>query len=1778
MYNKSIVVLLLIKRYNMLKMKSRKASYKAFAVLVALAVPVFFAAASALSSQKTRLEKQDKSGHSLISKWKEYNDVKTKDLPQKEAGILLDIMEESDRKNLYWDFYDAALEYYSAKTGRNWKDREEVMSRINGMAASGYPVVAHNLRSAYILTDAYPSMSGIMADKTLKNTKSEQFYANDSFLNRKEFPASLRKSIRNDYEYLLWSRLLMPEYFGMRAETMSAAAEYFAGAYPKAAYIEFLQSESSSELRDFVRKYEKKAVRLFADAELTERKLDSLDNHSGTSDDYRALRSECEAFAKLAKTFKGAEADLIDGFDSFEKMIGRLDASRIRVSAKPEGLMLQLRNVAEVGITVSPYAEDVEGEPVFEKNVENASGSYAVTDTLIIELPKMNDGEYVVRCKSGDLDLKTRMHRNSISVACTQWKDGISFYPADFKTGKPVERADMEIFRKGEKIYGQKDVLFNGPVRLDSEFYRGLNMEGRYSFVCSYTDAEGYLHRSDAFYFGRDVYQGMPEAAARESLWCSVFKDRAAYNPGDTLHYKAIIYKDKKSAETGYEVMRKGYPVSCELLDSQGAVLSVVNLETNVFGSVAGSFVLPEDGRNGNYSLRIKDATGYIGSGSFTVDEFRLPTFDLQFDPVGQVYFAGDEITVSGTVKGYSGHSLSNARLQYSISDWQGGNTAGTLQLADDGRFSLKFTAGEKSDKPTYRYYNVSVKVIDLTGETLEFYTGVAVNDFYMDVTVENESDGSSAEWDVAPSGGADRYRMFVLDGDFAVVNFSVKNANINDVAATVKYKVTKDGETVCESDARSNEKQWIDLSAWGSGTFRLTAEVEIRGVKHNCVCDLIKTSDTDTSLDVKLKSFFKVLKGNRIAAQFGTTSGPVWAVVQLFGGDGSVLKTDLLHLTGKLNESGSLVRLDYEYESQYPDVVKLSVFYFKDGDRHIFSHDFERPYIRTELPLTFSRFTDKSVPRGECTYQLKTLPGVECLVSVFDKATETVRPNRWWRIAERNIYSYFPSVWFHCGDIAGSGSAGNRNDGDSDAIPFLPTGVAPRYTGNIMAKSGEKADLAENVTISYDTVAEEVAADGGNFVLRENFANLLAFYPYLVSDENGIVEFSFDAADKLSTYYVSVFAHNKSMENNVLRKEMLVSLPVRLSVEQPVSLYENDKYMLKVSLSNMADKDSDGTVTVRIYDGAQYEGKTPVAVMSHPVSVQAGNAVSDIFEVDVPENVGTLGLKVIYNSKSGGSDGMFFTIPVFPAKQILTEAHSAVYRPGMDKDSLYNALVNEFVNGSGLGVEAREIDIWQMLMDGLPQETEISGNDVVSVSAALVSSRLRDMLENKAAGCAKCDELMKKVLEYQNADGGFAWLEGAESSPIITSVILERFAMLLGRGLLDTAMLGSEEILKAVSFLDDYMFSSEKYAVWGGDISMERYLYIRSSFDYIPLSVNAGKKEMKAFRKNVKEYLFPKPTAETTGNILYKIMRVKTLLNFIAAPAEKNRFSESFGIPSVRKLSALLDSYMASVKEYAVEHRSGGLYYPNAVMPFRGLMQSELYAHLLIADILSVYGDYADDASALRMADGIRLWIMIQKETQHWQDDPAYLLAMASVADGSDDLMATRIMVLSQKYLKPFDQIKEAGNEMSLKVTYYKEVTAGKYEVLEAGDTVNTGDKVKAVYELWSAENRSFVKLSAPRHQSLRPVNQLSGPSMLRFGPMRCGGFRIFAPYSYREVKGLKTNWYFDAFPEEKTVIEEVYFVTQSGEFTCPVAEVECLYSPHYRANSGFSFILKSE
>lgn len=354
---------------------------------------------------------------------------------------------------------------------------------------------------------------------------------------------------------------------------------------------------------------------------------------------------------------------------------------------------------------------------------------------------------------------------------------------------------------------------------------------------------------------------------------------------------------------------------------------------------------------------------------------------------------------------------------------------------------------------------------------------------------------------------------------------------------------------------------------------------------------------------------------------------------------------------------------------------------------------------------------------------------------------------------------------------------------------------------------------------------------------------------------------------------------------------------------------------------------------------------------------------------------------------------------------------------------------------------------------------------------------------------------------------------------------------------------------------------------------------------------------------KDKKKSIIPK------SDIFELARRVSVLQNLLSSDKGLQLLKSWAGKSySEKTLQNTIDKDVFHICDYVVYPKDGGAYYPNAVMPLRGDIENEACAHSLIADVL---GDYAyrvlrsdglDNGSAKSstdfvaiacfpsgndkkdlaydaafIADQVRLWLILQAQTQDWNKNLYFLNALRSISEASTSVKNISVLTLSKTEEIPFSQVKAAQNDMKVERVFYRDslfISGGKSEIrqvpLKKGDVIHRGDRLHAEYRIWSKDNRSFVKVTAPREACLMPVEQLSG-RIYGLKSMIIDGWYSFTPSGHRSVKADRTEYYFDVLPEETTVMKEDFNVVQDGVFKAPVLEVECLYAPAYRANDAF-------
>ena len=1781
----------------------------------------------------------DKTHLVLTKLWTEYENARKADRPAKQMEILSQIKKEASSKRLSWDFYSAAQRYVEVGSSRNWKMTDSLQSEFAREVADYDEPICSFVHTLLVRRNQIEAFDyAIKHRANLEISKNEGFY---SIAQEGTLGKFKSKFYTNDYQYALW--VLLGNYSNLyggwndsngydKSPVYKELVEYERGSYPLGAFLEYLpinipfyrilRADDIKKLEDFADKYEGKAVSLWAKQDILQARFKLLGrnewrrNALSLADEYKKLYEDCRTFELERQSFDDREYEIVEELSDVTRLISTLTEESVRIEESESGVDLYVRNVSNATLSIRQAGKN--GKEVFHTSIENTKNSFYVTDTLRVAFPAMDDGDYEIIVKARS-KYNYDFSRHRISLATRNEHSGIEIYAADWITGRPVDTATIMLYSYDEKLQAEYPGFeFNGFTLLPEQLSKDIKSGNYFKIRVKYVASDGKVRMSRAASLRTYPLEDSSSASQRESRKSAyIYTDRGAYNPGETVEFKVVAYES--DGESKVSVLPEGHEVSVTLFNAENKKVHTVSGRVNAFGSFVGRFVLPESERNGRFRMEVykPGQIGSIGSKTIVVDEFILPTFDLSFDRTDKLCLAGDRVEVRGKIARLDGHSVSDVKMRYSVQVRRRVEVEGEINPDKNGAFTISFPTKSDNDYG-WLPYNVVVTVTDNTGETHEYSKLVWVtSSIEIMMTLLNSASGQSIvlqslrqlemPWDS---------EIKIINGDAAKLKLTVSSPDDIPVPIGIDYELSDEkGRILLKSKAQSGMDFSMDMSGHKSGIYLLTASASVRtAAGKDCSAKksmtLIYVREDDKGLDAPISDFMRLMtnevaEGEDIRFQIGNADGaPMWALVELSGRYNKVLERRLIWLEGIRGASGSLTEVRFRCPETDDHFVLVNVFYFRNkvSIQKDFSCEIRRKKTSLELPFAWTRFVDKTSPGKECTMSFKTSAETEALVAVFDKSTELIYPNRWeeYRFGFRRPFGISIS------------SYPGRSDLFSDmGMVELEKGVELRSRGIVNYSMKAKASDADSFMEGSEVrmlLNESEEIKGANVEepvkLREDFADVLTFQPLLRSDHEGNISFTFNTSDKLSTYIVAAFLHDKSMRNVSVRNEMVVSTPVRIALQKPQFLYEGDVYELSASISSAVKVPVSGKLTLSVYPSNKYQDSKPLASYTVPLVLPAGESISKRFPIKVsPEMVksGKMGVKLIFEASTGlegfeggFSDGMFDVIPVYPCAQTLVESHSAILLSGMDKDALADSLRRSFVNVSPEDAIYKEISIIDMIKEALPEKSNPAAKDVLSLSEALYVRKLATSLGANLDSAANSDEekamsdeeLLKMILECRNSDGGFAWFKGMKSSTAITTMMLERFAKMSRAGILIGVDMSS-----SVKYLDKMQFEGEScLPIWCGGVDDWQYMYVRSMYPEVSFSVSSGRgvsKRFKLFREEVNRYLVPKGERGLQGRISEKVRRLATLRN-LTSSNEGKLLASDWGLSwlAVRRMGKSLTADVQSLVEYAQDHKDGCVYYPNLVMPFRGLMSSEAYCHSMLCDLFTSYSrEVPDDFGAGRIADGIRIWLMLQKETQHWDSTPEFVDAINSVMNGDDKVKATKALVYSKKFTKPFEEILSAGNGFSVERKYCREVVVRKdgeltgendrdmieLQEIAPGEKLSVGDKVIAIYKIHSDENRSFVKLTIPREAMLRPVNQLSGTSYPGLSPLRFDNWYVIRPMAYRNVKTKETEYYFDSYPEEWTEIKEEYHVTQSGEFTAPVVEIESLYAPHYRANGEF-------
>ena len=408
--------------------------------------------------------------------------------------------------------------------------------------------------------------------------------------------------------------------------------------------------------------------------------MDQYENNSSDStyfDNYKKAKAMCEeAIAKFPKS---------QGAKNCQNLIKRIEEPQIDITMKS----VQLPNeaipaVLEYKNTTSPYYRIVKVEekelgklngmqkedllkelnkkmPVAEQELSLAPETDYRSHKTLIALPALEKGYYYLTAttkqgiKSEDKTLVISFQVSNLGYISDQKDDKMTVVTIDRKTGKTVEGVTVELYRRewDYKAREHKTIIIttvksdkNGRAVLDGKV--GSNN----SFSINLRKDDDNLLSENYFHLYKNARNNS------ETFSTQLFTDRAIYRPGQTVYFQGIVTRRQGEDLS----LVNNYTENVSFKDANWQEISSAKFSTDEYGSFSGSFVIPTDRLNGVFHLNANR-----GSTTIRVEEYKRPTFEVNFERPKEQYKLNQEVTVHGDVKAYAGFGLDDVEYSYRV-------------------------------------------------------------------------------------------------------------------------------------------------------------------------------------------------------------------------------------------------------------------------------------------------------------------------------------------------------------------------------------------------------------------------------------------------------------------------------------------------------------------------------------------------------------------------------------------------------------------------------------------------------------------------------------------------------------------------------------------------------------------------------------------------------------------------------------------------------------------------------------------------------------------------------------------------------------------------------------------------------------------------------------------------------------------------------------------------------------------------------------------------------
>ncbi|MDX2305122.1 MAG: alpha-2-macroglobulin family protein [Microscillaceae bacterium] len=836
----------------------------------------------------------------------------------------------------------------------------------------------------------------------------------------------------------------------------------------------------------------------------------------------------------------------------------------------------------------------------------------------------------------------------------------------------------------------------------------------------------------------------------------------------------------------------------------------------------------------------------------------------------------------------------------------------------------------------------------------------------------------------------------------------------------------------------------------------------------------------------------------------------------------GAIVKSEWLTLNNEQQ------KLEIPLEEKHRGNLSVHYTFIKNNRIYSQSSTIYVPYTHKQLDISFESFRDKLQPGENETWKLR-LRGkngdkvaAEMVATLYDASLDQFRANSW----DFNIYNaYYATLqWSSQNNFTFNEHEVYQQDWNPYVGGYNPNydqlnwfGVGFYYGGYYVAKSvafggvrderrmelerttAEEPMMEEQVQMELSTNISEILdkkemddsvspsspnsispppppkegkkdgeADLTGVKARSNFNETAFFFPHLQTDENGDILVKFTIPEALTRWKMMGFAHTKDLKYGMAGNSLVTQKELMVVPNAPRFLREGDKITLSSKVTNISDKDLEGSAQLFLVDATnaqKIDAQLGNTQAQQTFTVKAGQSIALSWQLHIPEGMQAVTYKVI--AKAGSfSDGEEMTLPVLTNRMLVTETLPLPVRGKQTKtfkmDKLLTSSQSNTLSHHKVTLEFTANPAWYAVQ-ALPYMMEFPYECAEQVFSRFYANSL-------AAHIANSNPKIRAVFDSWKEITPDALLSNLEKNQELKSLVIEETPWVLSAqneserkhqiGVLFDINYMAKSLKSALDKLAEKQVSSGAWT-WFEGMPEDRYLtqhittgmahldhlkvtsvkenakvqeMIRKALSYLDGVIARDYEELQRLAKQGKiklsdqhvghlqiQYLYTrsyyidlKAEKRTQDAIdYYKGQAAKYWLNF-------NRYAQGMIALSLHRMSDQLvpKDIIKSLKERALHSEEMGMYWKESYGFYWYEAPIETQAMMI-----ELFDEVAQDAKAV---DDLKTWLLKQKQTTDWKTTKATSEACYALLLRGENWLTDKKQItisLGDKKINPYDE-----------------------------------------------------------------------------------------------------------------------------------------------------------